>query len=867
MSLFQAREWWSTRAGTDEEYDRGSVCVGNIDNAADNAQKVIVGSFQGVLRIYYPHSRDYRIEDLVLEQNLEQPILQLEVGRFVANSAKLALAILHPRKLAVYQVSSVGGQGTAVSYFELKIAYTHSLDRSAFNMTIGPFGGVSGKDFLCVQSVDGVLAFFEQESFAFSRFLPNFLLPGPLCYVSKSDSIVTCNAQMQVESYKYTVLAAAANNVDADEASKGHGKKIQVDWTTNIGEHALEIRVGRVCRSLSSTKVDIIVLGEKSMFCLKEQGSIRLQKRLDFFPSSCTSYNASSEDMGGASQHLIVGSHSSHLLVYKDVVVIWAAKLTVTPVAIRVANFGSVSGLVVVLDDSGHLQLCYMGTDPPTSSMINTDIKELNYDDMNAEHAKLLAVIKASQNDERKEPDHFVSLRAQVPTQLDASSEYDDAEVPLARTDSGQLVQVTVRLFVSYSGRNPLENVTVTLQPPFGIITPQTTFVVDRLAGQQTPLVLPISFQCRSDITPATLTVNAVAAYLSESGEPRSCLYSFQLPLSLVVKVIPPVKTANYKLTLETNRLPPSIVSLFEELMQQSGFASSYAQQAAAANVLTVQYHNGVDVTILISKNAGRYRIQSSVFEALWLITSELANRLQRLFDATVSNEEPFKATFQEPLPLQDFFVLIDHHFKCRMDLVTSSNALKDRAHQYRVIQKRLLIRFKDRNPTPLSNLDALMGVTYQQIMNTANEIQELQQHLRAAAHRLSTAVHLILLLMKLRFDMDEDSFAVLQSHLSPHVVDTLEQGWEEYTDAAMVNLLRSSLAKNVREQTAVPGNLVMSADTSKLIRHINIVCERLAKGAKLVVKSDKDGEPLGAGKTGRNKADNREKERQRSQK
>jgi len=33
MSLFQARDWWSTWCGAaDEEFDHGSLCIANIDN-------------------------------------------------------------------------------------------------------------------------------------------------------------------------------------------------------------------------------------------------------------------------------------------------------------------------------------------------------------------------------------------------------------------------------------------------------------------------------------------------------------------------------------------------------------------------------------------------------------------------------------------------------------------------------------------------------------------------------------------------------------------------------------------------------------------------------------------------------------------
>ena len=59
-----------------------------------------------------------------------------------------------------------------------------------------------GKDFICVQSMDGTVSVFEQESFSFSRFLPGTLLPGPIGYVAKTDSIVTVASSRQVDCFK-----------------------------------------------------------------------------------------------------------------------------------------------------------------------------------------------------------------------------------------------------------------------------------------------------------------------------------------------------------------------------------------------------------------------------------------------------------------------------------------------------------------------------------------------------------------------------------------------------------------------------------------------------------------------------------------
>lgn len=47
---------------------------------------------------------------------------------------------------------------------------------------------------------------FEQESYAFGRFLPGFLLPGPLAYSPRTDSFITVSSCRQVESYKWVCV-------------------------------------------------------------------------------------------------------------------------------------------------------------------------------------------------------------------------------------------------------------------------------------------------------------------------------------------------------------------------------------------------------------------------------------------------------------------------------------------------------------------------------------------------------------------------------------------------------------------------------------------------------------------------------------
>ena len=75
MSIFQLEEWWATTVGSNEEFHNNSVCVGNVDNSCPPIDKIVVGSFEGILRIFSPQPRPFRTEDVVIEKDLGSPIL------------------------------------------------------------------------------------------------------------------------------------------------------------------------------------------------------------------------------------------------------------------------------------------------------------------------------------------------------------------------------------------------------------------------------------------------------------------------------------------------------------------------------------------------------------------------------------------------------------------------------------------------------------------------------------------------------------------------------------------------------------------------------------------------------------------------
>jgi Bardet-Biedl syndrome 9 protein len=104
MSVFQLQEWWGLKVAEGEEFDQGSMVVGNIDNSEPATNKIAIGSLQGMLRIYAPSRPQFRVEDLIHEESLNMPILQLLLGKFVPSTSLLGLAVLHPKKLVVYEL-------------------------------------------------------------------------------------------------------------------------------------------------------------------------------------------------------------------------------------------------------------------------------------------------------------------------------------------------------------------------------------------------------------------------------------------------------------------------------------------------------------------------------------------------------------------------------------------------------------------------------------------------------------------------------------------------------------------------------------------------------------------------------------------
>ncbi|XP_074844222.1 protein PTHB1 isoform X2 [Carettochelys insculpta] len=825
MSLFKARDWWSTTLGVKEEFDQGCLCVADVDNSGSGQDKITVGSFMGYLRIFNPHpvkpGDGMQAEDLLLEVQLRDPILQVEVGKFVSGTELLHLAVLHCRKLCVYAVSGTLGNVEHGNQYQIKLMYEHNLQRTACNMTYGPFGGVKGRDLICIQSMDGMLMLFEQESYAFGRFLPGFLLPGPLTYSSRTDSFITVSSCQQVESYKYQVLAFAT---DADERQEtehqklSSGKRLVTDWVLNIGEQALDICVVSFNQTSS-----VFVLGERNFFCLKDNGQIRFMKKLDCSPSCFLPYCSVSEGTINA----LVGNHNNMLHVYQDVTLKWATQLPHIPVAVKVGNLQDLKGVIVTLSDSGHLQCSYLGTDPSLFQAPKVESRDINYEELDREMKELQKIIKESTKTQDilpKSEKNCDGLRitSEVSSDLDAISQAIDSEVRAEAVPS-----VTVKITLRSTLAVQKIQLSICVQPPLALTHDQFIFDDIESCGSK---VVALSVFLKGNWPPAELEGNAMAAYSIPTGIPRVAQCKFRLPLRLICFPAQPSKTANHKLTIDTNKPPVSLVNLFPDFADQS--------DEDQANVLGFQFLTGSRITLLASKTSQRYRIQSEQLEDLWLITKELTFRLEEHFKK--QNSKDFTCTFSGSVPLQEYFELIDRHFELRLNAEKFEELLSERAIQFRAIERRLLTRFKDKTPAPLQHLDTLLEGTYRQIIALADAAEENQANMFQAFTKLKSATLLVIMLISLWQKLSTDQVAILEAAFLPLTLDSQGLGWEESMDAAISHLLKTCLSKSSKEQAlTITSQLTIPKDTSRLKKHITLLCDRLAKGGRLCLNTE----------------------------
>jgi Bardet-Biedl syndrome 9 protein len=849
-SLFKLRDLWSFKSN-EEFAGHTALVVANVDNEKSGAVKIVTGSFQGTLRIFDVKNKSFKPEDIVFERNFREPILAIAAGKFLPTS-KVSLALLFPRRLVIaslvrsdaaakqQQQQQPAAESAASSsnieqptnfFYQLTTHVEHRFEHTAYNFTFGGFGNntASEQELICVQSMDGQLSFLDHNKILFQRYLPSshFLTPGAIAYIPKMDAVLIGSSSFELHCFRYKSLTQSTASETKDsgtgEGSSGSGdsgRRVSSEWACTIGEDILQIEPCRFHQGLQNSQVDLVVLCERTLFVLKESGEMKFQKRLDV-PSMCCATYWMPE---GKLHNLLVGTHTSHVVVHSEAAIVWNAKAPATPLALRVASLCGTAGMIVALLDNGTVSVNYLGTDPAANPVQVLESKDLDYEAIDEEHRRLQGLIRqAIGSNRRLEPSTDV-----LQIRLD----------PLETTLTAQQRKAVIPVVITNTATSPVQNATLIIHTTEPLKAEENIVSIGEVGPKQTlRMLVTILPQVDADcIIPTSLHVDIALSYTAPSGENLTARTFTQLPLAMVATPVPPLKNIAFKVQIDTNKAPPpSLADVFSDLNDLGG------GNAVAPNVLSIQYCNGSDATVLVSKNAGRYRIQSSSFEGLWLMVADLVRRLRMYYRGDEGSAEPLRLDAPDGLPLEEFLGMVDVHCAMRTELATGQQRLANEAQQFRAIQKRLLVRYRDRNhPTPLASLEHLFQDTYRRLHVSSEEVEQATSRLRQACAMLSSSTHLLLLMLHIRCQdtLTKSDLEILRHYITPNVPfnpSSGSLGWEETVDANLTHLLRTALSRNSKESSTSPQPLVASADGTKVKKHLTIVLDRLCKGATLV--------------------------------
>lgn len=625
-------------------------------------------------------------------------------------------------------------------------------------MCKGSFGGYAigtsePHEYLCVQSMDGMLSVFEYESYSLSCFLPNALLPGPLKYLPRNDSFITVSSTWHLESYRYQTLATQTTSEKGDKI-----KKISPEWSFNIGEAALAIEL-----ATNGNTTTVLVLGERSLFGFSDTLSLKFIKKFDYNPSAFCVYQNNNQQ----AINFLISTHAKLLFVHEEVRVKWAAQFDHVPVQLAVAKINNLKGVIVTLSESGNLTCSYLGTDQAFSNVLQVpEEKAFNFSIAETEYRSLQLKIKeAIMNTGSVIPSVKTTgkagliINAEVPPKLDSIARTRDTEVH----DNEPVPSITVKLQLKSS--EMLHNVRLSINCVQPIVAVPDSLSYGNVGGA--PIEQDILFYMKTKHVPSSLGVTVVGTYnlFSVNGESRVVEHKFRLPLRLVAKNVSQQqmrKQTQYKVIIDTSKPCMNIADLFSEF-SQAGTSNS------GTNSISLQYFGGFPVSIQAAKSSNRYRLQSDSFESLWLITNEFTNRLKSHFK---SNKD-FGIAFQDNLPIEEYKEIMEKHLQLRINADKLKEMIEQCSTQFRAIQKRLLNKFKDKTPTSLDNMDALLEATYRQICTLADRYETNQMELSLASQALACATSLYGLLVSLSQNITKEEAELLDAVLTPQFFDT----------------------------------------------------------------------------------------------
>ncbi|CAG9760691.1 unnamed protein product [Ceutorhynchus assimilis] len=314
-----------------------------------------------------------------------------------------------------------------------------------------------------------------------------------------------------------------------------------------------------------------------------------------------------------------------------------------------------------------------------------------------------------------------------------------------------------------------------------------------------------------------SLEASIKISVITSLGIPRTITKLAMLPIHLVLESCTPEKDNKHKITLVTNQPPIGLNNLFSDYNHDG---------QSSPNAIGFRSASGNAGAILLAKSSERYRLQSDTFTMLSIMVEQLIVRLKKYYNNVID----FKISFNSSLPSSDILFYVNKHFETKLCINKLQGIVSQLSGQFRLIQKRLIAKYRAKNTTSLKSLELLLNDTYLEIMETTEKLDNELEVLSKSQTNLSCALNLLKQLVEL-FAMDSDLLKMVHSAFCINVYDLDGQSWEDVMDASLCYLLRTVMAKTEKDKLRAPHTSFDEVkDLTKFEKHLSLVLERLSK-------------------------------------
>uniref|UniRef100_A0A1I8BIE3 Uncharacterized protein n=1 Tax=Meloidogyne hapla TaxID=6305 RepID=A0A1I8BIE3_MELHA len=559
------------------------------------------------------------------------PILQLSTGYFLPSSygpETIIIVALTPSTLIYLKINQNG-------YF-----------------------GRGSVEQICVQSLQGGLILYEAENKVLQRSIPDILHPGPLGYSSNTESIIIASGGY-LKSVRYNTLIATGT------------KQIYIDWTLPLGDWAIQmvILLGDSSTSFSSRPSSavafnsstsaqnslfppsIIVLCKRILYCITHNGSRNLNNKINQQQQTILPIP------------IIIGTGGKTLLFYSDNKLIWNVQLPFAAQIVETCTFNdSLRSMIVLLsENSNNLLVGYLGTEPSLFKMPASETRFINFEEKKKELREFEKIIFLSGREgENKEK---INKKFNIEINIDKNSKsfnlnegIKSATIKINFNEenkiNGELILNNNNLYCLQGNHQILKEIE---KSEYNLIE---LFIPLLLICREVPPQRQATFKLSIDSTQPALDIDILFPEFSRKNPEYSRTNKNNKKDEEIEKEISPIK--NNPNNIESKRTSIALQPFFGE--------------------------SNTTVSLFISTKTNRYRIQSDNTDFVFVIFSNLIERIQK--------NQP-EARLHCPVPLHlcltEIFKYIEAEEECD-NLEKQANIL---AKQIRQVETVFLSRLK----------------------------------------------------------------------------------------------------------------------------------------------------------------------------